>query len=166
MSWLQQQKTQADKEKSEREAHEAAEAAANEARHQSSRLRAQRECAAKFGDLEGKMCYAEINGKQVELGKFHSVIYDSTVTFFAGGTMLGKINYWEKEEEQYNRDDMLIGTGKYYNTTTMWLYLPYTKKDGRKADIHIPQHGNIATSYYGIAYDEHLAEYLLNFVKL
>lgn len=166
MSWLAEQKKQIDAEKAEREKKEAENRAACEGRHKDSQARTQREHKNKFAGLEGKMCWQEVDGQKKKLGKFHSFFDDTTIAFFAGDTKLGEINYWLREEEEYDGDGCSWGSGRYYETSSMWLYLSYTKKDGRKVEAQAGKYGGPAVSYNGCAYDDYLGEYLLNFVKL
>lgn len=161
MSWLAEQKAKADSEKAERDKREAAERAACESRHQSSIARTKREYQSKFADLEGKICWQEVGDQKKKLGKFHAKIKESTITFYAGDTKLGSVHYWLREEEKYDGDGCSWGTGSYYETSDMWLFLPYTKKDGTKVEAQAGWFGGEATSYQGAAYDD----YLLNFVK-
>ena len=161
MSWLQEQKAKADKEQADREAEKDAKKAAEDHRDQRSRDRAKRERETKFADLEGRMCWQELDGKRRKLGAFHSEVKNATIIFFAGEVKLGEIQYWLRESERYDNDGCSYGTGDYYETSNMWLYLSYIKKDGTKAE---PRVGG-ECAYYGHASDDYLGEYLLNFVK-
>lgn len=165
MSWLDQQKAKADKDKAEREAKEAQDRAWSDRRHQASIARAAREHKEKFADLEGKVCWQEIDGHKKKLGKFRSEVKDTQIVFFAGEIKLGEIRYWQRENERYDNDGCSEGTGEYYETSDMILYLPYTKKDGTKVVAQTPKYSSVSYSYQGCCYEDYLGEYLLNFIK-
>lgn len=166
MSWLAEQKAKVELEKSEKHKKDAAEQAAYESRKQSSIERAKQEYKNKFADLEGKTCWQEVDNKKKKLGKFRAEIKEHCITLFAGDVKMASIDYWFRESVQYDSDGGSYGTGDYYETSYMWLYLPYTKKDGTKVEVKSPKYGGASTSYHGEIYGDYLGEYLLNFIKL
>lgn len=137
-----------------------------ELRHQQSQARTRQEHQHKFADLEGKMCWQDVDGEQKKLGNFHSEIQDTTILFSAGNVELGRIHYYQSEKNEYDSDGCAWGNGEFYETSSMCLYLPYTKKDGSKVKQQAGSYGCPAFSYNGVGYDDDLGEYLLNFIKL
>ncbi len=96
----------------------------------------------------------ELAGRATEFGPLSLEQVGATVTIAGGVVRLATIRFGVKEEEEWNRDDMKMGTGRYFDTRELQVYTAWTSLDGKRND---PQ--AIAFS------DNNVADYLLAILK-